>query len=326
MTLVKNAARMIGNLARVGDVRDIAALAALAFRRSFHRKMSRIPVCHDIAQLPKVLSFDVPQDPLVSIIIPTFNQWQTTMSCLSSLAKCAGQIPFEVILADDASTDETRLCEQFVKGIKVIRNSENLGFLQTCNKGAREASGTYLLLLNNDTNVQVGWLNSLLELLEHDQAIGLVGPKLVYPDGRLQEAGGIVWNDGSAWNYGKGDDPDRQQYNFTRETDYISGACIMLPKGLWDEIGGFDERYVPAYCEDVDLAFEVRSRGYKVVYQPESVVVHFEGTSCGTDTGAGIKRYQVINREKFLEKWQILLTSAHFLPGQLRLAVKDRYK
>ena len=325
MQKAPNIFSMLINLAKAGDIADIAAIAALYFRRKCYPGTYRPKIVTQEAPAGGVLHFELPESPLVSIIIPAHNQWAATRSCLRSLSGSTGTIPCEVILADDASTDETSRCENLVTGIRVVRNRENLGFLRTCNRAALAASGTYLLLLNNDTHVQEGWLKSLLELFERDGDVGLAGPKLVYPDGRLQEAGGIVWNDGSAWNHGKWDDPDRAQYNYVREADYISGACILIRKSLWEEIGGFDDRYVPAYCEDADLAFEVRKRGFRVIYQPQSVVVHFEGASCGTDTNRGIKRYQMINREKFFKKWESVLSNQHFSPGQLRFAIKERY-
>ena len=160
------------------------------------------------------------------------------------------------------------------------------------------------MFLNNDTQVTPGWLSSLVNLIESDVSIGMVGSKLVYPDGRLQEAGGIIWSDGSGWNYGRLDDPDKAEYNYVKDVDYISGAAILLSVDLWKQIGGFDDRFAPAYCEDSDLAFEVRKAGYRVVYQPLSKVIHFEGVSNGTDVnGTGLKRYQVENSRKLKEKW-----------------------
>ncbi|CAM3694911.1 glycosyltransferase [Cohnella lubricantis] len=242
--------------------------------------------------------------PDVSIIIPVYNQWHYTYGCLASILEHTNGIEYEIIVADDMSTDDTIKIGDIVENITVIRDGTNRGFLLNCNNAAQYANGKYIFFLNNDTNVQANWLSSLLTLVENDESIGMVGSKLVYPDGRLQEAGGIIWNDASGWNYGRLDDPELPQYNYVKEVDYISGAAIMIRTELWKEIGGFDERYVPAYFEDSDLAFEVRKHGYKVALQPQSIVVHFEGISHGTDTGAGIKSYQIQNRQKFIDKWR----------------------
>ena len=255
-------------------------------------------VSYDHMTLPE---FDTP--PLVSIIIPVYNQFDYTYKCISSIVNTVTDIPYEIIIGDDMSTDNTKEIEKYFTNIRVNKNESDHGFLMNCNRAARLAKGKYILFLNNDTQVQKNWLSSLVKLIEGDEKIGMVGSKLVYPDGTLQEAGGIIWSDASGWNYGHGKNPELPEFNYVKEADYISGASIMIRASLWNEIGGFDERYKPAYFEDSDLAFEVRKHGYKVMYQPESVVVHFEGVSNGTDLSSGLKKYQVKNKDKFVAKW-----------------------
>ncbi len=251
------------------------------------------------------LCFSYTEQPKVSIVIPVYNQVHYTYACLQSILEHSKGIDYEVIIADDVSTDATARLQEFTENLVIIRNASNQGFLKNCNHAAKSARGEYIVFLNNDTRVTEGWLDSLLDLIESDESIGMVGSKLVYPDGRLQEAGGIIWSDGSGWNYGRFDDPSKCAYNYVREVDYISGAAIMLSSKLWRSIGGFDERFAPAYCEDSDLAFTVRKRGLRVLYQPKSVVIHDEGISNGTDVhGSGLKRYQLENSEKLKQKWK----------------------
>lgn len=244
--------------------------------------------------------------PKVSVIIPVYNQIHYTYACLASILEHTKDVAYEIIIADDVSTDATTELSKFTENVVICRNETNQGFLKNCNQAAKAARGKYVMFLNNDTQVTEGWLSSLVNLIESDATIGMVGSKLVYPDGRLQEAGGILWSDGSGWNYGRLDDPDKPEYNYVKDVDYISGAAILLSNDLWKQIGGFDERYAPAYCEDSDLAFEVRKAGLRVVYQPLSKVIHFEGISNGTDVnGTGLKRYQVENSQKLKEKWAV---------------------
>lgn len=242
--------------------------------------------------------------PMVSIVIPVYNQIHYTYACLASILEHTKDVVYEVIIADDVSSDATKELSKFTENVVICRNETNQGFLRNCNQAAKAARGKYVMFLNNDTQVTEGWLSSLVNLIEADSTIGMVGSKLVYPDGRLQEAGGILWSDGSGWNYGRLDDPEKPEYNYVKDVDYISGAAILLSTQLWKKIGGFDERFAPAYCEDSDLAFEVRKAGLRVVYQPLSKVIHFEGVSNGTDVnGTGLKRYQVENSLKLREKW-----------------------
>ena len=243
----------------------------------------------------------------VSIIIPVFNQFQFTHSCLASLQTVEERSRFEVIVVDDCSTDETAELVPRMQGVVYLRNETNSGFILSCNRGAEKARGKYLFFLNNDTIVQPGWLTALVDTFAENQQAGVVGSKLVYPDGRLQEAGGIIWRDASGWNCGKFDDPEKPEYNFLREVDYCSGAALMIPKSLFQKLGGFDAKYAPAYYEDTDLSFKVRKVGYKVFYQPMSEVIHYEGVTGGTDLAAGTKKHQDINRLTFAETWAVEL-------------------
>ena len=272
------------------------------------------------------LTFSRWEKPQVSIIIPVYNQFDYTYHCLESILKNSGDCTYEVILANDCSTDLTTRIEEIVDGITVITNEKNLRFLLNCNHAAEYAKGQYLLFLNNDTQVQDNWLEPLIDLMERDGSVGMVGSKLIYSDGYLQEAGGILWKDASAWNYGSRQNPNDSEFNYVHEADYISGAAIIIRSGLWKEIGGFDTRFVPAYCEDSDLAFEVRKHGYKVMYQPKSVVVHFEGISNGTDVTSGQKKYQVDNQKKFYEKWKEELQKNHFENGTNVFLARERSK
>lgn len=265
-----------------------------------------------------------PSVPLISIVIPVYNQFVYTYDCIKSIKETCGGIPYEIIVADDCSTDQTRNIEKVIHGLRIIHNKQNLRFLLNCNNAAQEARGKYLLFLNNDTEVKENWLQSLLDLIESDPTIGMVGSKLVYPNGKLQEAGGIVFADASGWNYGRLDDPDRPEYNYVKDVDYISGASIMIRADLWRQLGGFDASFAPAYYEDTDLAFSVRKAGLRVVYQPESVVVHFEGISNGKDVAQGQKAYQEVNRKKFYEKWKDILQNEQCKDSRDLFLARDR--
>jgi GT2 family glycosyltransferase/ubiquinone/menaquinone biosynthesis C-methylase UbiE/glycosyltransferase involved in cell wall biosynthesis len=262
--------------------------------------------------------------PTVSIVIPVYNEFDYTYNCLKSIMLNSGNVKYEIIIANDCSTDCTGEINKIAENVKLITTEKNVRFLLNCNNAAKYARGEYILFLNNDTQVQPGWLQPLVDVMETHEDAGMVGSKLIYPDGRLQEAGGIVWKDASAWNYGHLLNPDDPSFTYLKEADYVSGAAIMIRTSLWNEIGGFDETFVPAYYEDTDLAFEVRRHGYKVFMQPQSVVIHFEGVSNGTDTSTGLKAYQVAKNKKFYDKWKSVLEKEHFENGQDVYLAKDR--
>lgn len=245
----------------------------------------------------------------LSILIPVHNQLRHTLACIESLVLWPPTRRFEILVGDDASTDGTSEILQDIGHVRVVRNPEAGGFILNCNGTATFAAGRILVLLNNDTIVLPGALDRLVETFDKYPLTGLAGCRLLYPDGWLQEAGSIVWADGSATNVGRTDDPERSAYRYLREVDYCSGAALAIPLALWRQLGGFDTRYRPAYYEDVDLAFRVRAAGYQVLYQPQSVVIHFEGVSHGRKGSAGVKRYQGHNRAVFAERWAVALAT-----------------
>lgn len=249
-------------------------------------------------------------EPAVSVVVCAHGHVQTTIACLEALRTTQrwNAVPFEVILVDDASTDgTTELCG--VPGLVYVRLDQNRGFLRAANAGLAAARGPHVLFLNNDTLPQGTWLDELVGTLERRPRAGVVGARLVYPDGRLQEAGGVVFRDGSGWNYGRLFDLDDPRVTFERPVDYCSGAALLVRDRLIRELGGFDERYVPAYYEDTDLCFAARACGWEVWYQPDAIVVHLEGVSHGRDPCHGVKASQVVNRERFASKWAAALAT-----------------
>ena len=264
----------------------------------------------------------------VSIIVPVFNQWSFTRACLNSILEvCPGdRVAFELILADDGSSDETAGAAEQYPGLRVVRTPRNMGFLRNCNNAARYAWGQYILLLNNDTIALPGWLSSLYRTLERDPDAVIAGSKLLYPDGNIQEAGAVLFSDGTAHNVGRGYPRDTPVFNIERETDYISGASVLVRKSFWDRVGGFDERYQNAYCEDSDLAMTARSRGMRVVYQPASEVVHFEHGSYADQAPSHNRDLQNANIKLLLQKWRNVFERDHLpvVPWQIAMSNAER--
>ena len=262
-------------------------------------------------------------NPLVSIIIPTYGRPDLCLACLFTISTNPPTVAFEVLLVEDASNDPGIQALKRIQGLRFIEHVENLGFTLSCNAAVRHAKGTFLHFLNNDTEITRGWLDELLRAHTIHEKAGLVGSKLIYPDGRLQEAGGIVWRSGNAWNFGRMQDPTLHQFCYARPTDYCSAASILIEKTVFDQVGGFDPNYAPAYCEDTDLAFAVRRSGREVYFVPQSTVIHYEGLSHGRDENSGLKAYQRRNQNYFASKWTAELAHHYDEPKNLSLA-KDR--
>ena len=299
--------------------RGVASLRMRGWRASWQRVLKQLRTVpasqRPLLYLPESAAFapfalPTAAAPRASIVIPVYNHFAHTLACLRAIAAHPPRCAIEVIVVDDGSSDDSEPCLAQVAGLRYHRRQANGGFIAACNDGAALARGEFVVFLNNDTLPQPGWLDHLLATFDAHPGTGLVGAQLVYPDGRLQEAGGIVFADGHASNYGRFESPNHPHYAFVRETDYCSGAAIALPRALFETIGGFDRGYAPAYYEDTDLAFAVRARGLKVLYQPGSRVVHLEGITAGTDPGHGAKAYQARNRHVFAAKWAAALEQA----------------
>lgn len=251
--------------------------------------------------------------PSASIIIPTYNGVEHIDTCLAALQETLPpDFRGQVIVVDDATTDETRASlgrwSELDPRIHVLRNAENSGFIASCNRGARAATGDILVFLNNDTVPLPGWLPALLRTFRDYEDAGAVGGMLLFPDGTLQEAGGVIFSDGSGANFGRDSyDIDAPLFNYVREVDYCSGALLATRRALFFKLGEFSTEYGPAYYEDTDYCFKMRENGYRVYYQPESKIIHFEGGTSGTDLSVGVKRYQMINHAKFLKRWSHVL-------------------
>ena len=226
--------------------------------------------------------------PDVSIVLVLYNQAELTFGCLGSIVETLSNsaLGVEVVILDNASTDRTGALLDRIEGAEIIRSAANLHFLKGMNQAARSATGRTLLLLNNDAQLLPGAVTAALRTLDSEPDIGAVGGRIILPDGTLQEAGSILWRNGAAAGYGRGQDPNTPDYMFQRDVDYCSGAFLLTPTALWRELGGFDERYAPAYYEETDYCLRLWESGHRVVFDPDVAVIHYEFGSSASSADA----------------------------------------
>lgn len=250
------------------------------------------------------LVFRVEDNPLVSIVIPVYDQYAYTLACLYSILRNTVGLTYEIVLADDASCDETQFIGDKVHNMIIVRNENNLGFLRNVNHAAHRARGKYILLLNNDMQVKKNWLLPLVEVIEQDEEVGAVGGKMLWADGSIQGAGSDVFQDGRTSWRGERAPVDTPEFNTRLEVDYVAGCCLLLRRSDWIFLGGLDEMFLPAYYEDTDLCMRIHYElGKKIIYQPQSEIIHFHSMTYSAKSA----EYMEMNRVRFCERWKSAL-------------------
>lgn len=245
------------------------------------------------------LAVPASDSPVLSILLVFYNQAHLSLMCLRTLLENA-DVPFELIVVDNASSDRTGELLDRLDNVKSVRNEENLGFVKAVNQGAKLAEADFLLLLNNDAFIEPGALGAALGVLREDATAGAVGGRIEALDGKLQEAGNIVWRDGSCAGYGRGENPEDGAFRFRRVVDYCSGAFLMFRTAQFRDLGGFDEAFAPAYYEESDFCLRLRQQGLHTIYEPAVKVRHYEFASTGGMNAAAA--LQEKNRALFREK------------------------
>jgi len=267
-----------------------------------------------------VLEFPPAPQPKVSILIPVYNELDVTVECLMALQQSLPAASIEVVVADDCSTDEDVRLLAGVPNLVYLRGAANQGFIRNCNAAFEACRGEYVLLLNNDTQVMPGAIDRMVAVLDRDAGVGAVGPKLIYPDGRVQEAGCFLKPNGESGMVGLFGDPAEGGYCYDRDVPYCSGAALMVRRGIVGETL-FDELFRPAYCEDADLCLRLIAAGHRVRYVSGAVVMHHLSVSSNRQSVTRKLRTITRNQQKLVERWGGMLaemnrvrTLAFYLP------------
>ncbi|NKE47099.1 methyltransferase domain-containing protein [Roseomonas frigidaquae] len=251
------------------------------------------------------IAFPAVEAPDVSVIIPAYRGLEDLEACLRSLiATRDGGPSFEVVLVDDDPANPVLPAIPESPGLVRLPNAENLGFLHSCNRGAAKARGRHLCFLNSDTIVQPGWLAALVEVAETLPGAGLVGGMLLNRDGTVQDAGWRILGDGWGYPIGRNASAEDGAYTYRRPVDCVTGACLLVPRAVFDALEGFDALYAPAFYEEFDLAFRARERGLSVIYEPRCRVVHLGSASYGAEAR---DRLSATNHARFVARFADVL-------------------
>jgi GT2 family glycosyltransferase len=248
------------------------------------------------------MSIDLPESaaPRVSVIIPSSTRLDLLHACLRSLARFGpAAIPYETIVVLNQATPEAEAqLRETATGIQVVSSPVNLGLAGAGNRGRALARGELLILLHDDAENEPGWMESLVETADAHPEAGAIGGKVLYPDGRLQYAGSILWREAISSPPWVGETPAPTAFDRLRAVDYC--GTLLVRAALWDFVGGLDERFYPVYYLDVDLAMAMRKLGFVVLYQPNSRIHHHRGASGNLSFREFVSAR---NRLLFLEKW-----------------------
>jgi len=269
------------------------------------------------------LRFPSPPRPEVSVIVVSYGGFAWTRRCLRALLDQTEPC-YELILVDNPTGEgggDVLACE--IENARLLLNPVNVGFSAACNQGAAHATGRHLLFLNNDVLVHAGWLPPLLAALAAHPETGAAGPRFLNLDGSLQEAGALLSRGGSTLDYGAEDDPDRPEYRFPRQVDYLAAACLLVRRSAFCAVGGFDAGYGLVYFEDCDLCLSLAAAGWRTVYEPRSRVTHVRDAAGGSVSLRGLA---LRNRSRFEERWRALLATRPYPPlaGDRRRTIASR--
>ena len=241
---------------------------------------------------------------MVSVCIPVVSDHGLIEGCLDSLAHSRPSVETEVVVVSNGLDDNGFSYLRKRDDIVLVRSAVNTGFSGGNNLAVQSSRGRYLLLLNDDSVVEPGFIDRLLSAVERDSSVGAVGGTILSDDGTLQEAGSVLWSDGWVAHVGTGLPADSTAYDYVRYADYVSANGLLVDRQAWDAVGGLDERYFPAYYEDVDLCLALWHHGYRVAYEPRARLRHLEGQSTSTT----FRGYLLIrNRAQLVAKWSSVL-------------------
>ena len=266
------------------------------------------------------IRFKAINKPDVSVIMPVFNSAHHTLRCLLSLA-AENKVSLEVIVFDNASHDATAELLQRCENIVVVNSSENLGFVGAVNAAAKHAHGRFVLLLNNDATILSGSIQDATDLFDNEANVGAVGARIRLAAGRVQEAGSIIFRDGTTDGYLRNAETEDPSGMYMRDVDFCSGVFLLMERSQFADVGGLDEIFAPGYYEETDLCMRLRAKGLRIIYTPSILIEHFEfGSQASSAAFAAISE----RLPRFLKRWQATLNAEGYFDRDVLAGIASR--